>query len=130
MSQENVEIVRRAFDAFEEGNVSGMLALMADDLITHRPDPDRATCHGKDGFLQATADWIEGFQDWTAIPEQFIDAEDQVLVCVRQTARGEVSGVPVESEFWFVFTLRGGEIARLSFHSSKPEALEAAGLQR
>jgi ketosteroid isomerase-like protein len=48
---------------------------------------------------------------------------------VRQTARGEASGVPVESDFWFVFRLRGGKIARLSFHVREPEALEAAGLQ-
>src|SRR5215207_9836227 len=128
MSQENVEIVRRAFQAFEEGNVSGMLELMADDLITYRPDPDRATYHGKEGFFQATADWIEGFQDWTATPGQFIDAEDHVLVSVRQTARGEGSGVPVERDFWFAFTVRRGKIARVSFHARKSEALKAAGL--
>ncbi len=128
MSQENVEIVRRGFDAFEEGNVSGMLELMAADLITHRPDPDGAIYHGKEGFLQATADWIEGFQEWTATPEGFIDAGDHVLVRVRQTARGEGSGVPVESDFWFVFGLRRGKIARLTFHVRESEALEAAGL--
>ena len=128
MSQENVEIVRRSFDAFKEGNVSGMLELMTDDLITHRSDPDGATYHGKEGFFQATADWIEGFEEWTATPEGFIDAGDYVLVRVLQTARGKESGVPVESDFWFVFGLREGKIARLSFYVRESEALEAAGL--
>ena len=41
-----------------------------------------ATYHGKEGFFQATADWIEGFEEWTATPEGFIDAGDYVLVRV------------------------------------------------
>jgi ketosteroid isomerase-like protein len=74
MSQENVEIVRGGFDAFQEGNLSQMLDLMADDLVTYRADPDGATYHGKEGFLRATADWTEDFSEWSVIPEEFIDA--------------------------------------------------------
>jgi ketosteroid isomerase-like protein len=128
MSQENVEIVRGAFEAFARDDLSGMLDYVADDLITIRPDPDRAIYHGKEGFLQATADWIEGFQDWTATPNRFIDADDHVLVSVHQRARGEGSGVPVESDFWFVFLVREAQIAKLSFHANEPEALKVAGL--
>ena len=50
MSQGNIELVRGGFDAFQEGNLSGMLDLMADDLVTYRADPDGATYHGKEGF--------------------------------------------------------------------------------
>jgi ketosteroid isomerase-like protein len=129
MSQENVEIVRSAFAAFEQGNVSEMLELVADNLITHRVEPDDAIYHGKEGFLQATTDWIEGFEDWTVTPKEFIEGEDSVLVRVHQTALGEKSGVPVESNIWFVFEIRGRKIARLSFHVREAEALEAAGLR-
>jgi ketosteroid isomerase-like protein len=52
MSQENVEIVRGAFDAFQEGDFSRITDLMADDLVTYRADPDGATYHGKEGFLR------------------------------------------------------------------------------
>jgi uncharacterized protein len=128
MSQENVEIVRGAFDAFQEGDVGQMLDLMADDLITYRADPDGATYHGKEGFLQATADWTEDFSEWSVIPEEFIDAGDRVLVRVRQMARGEASGIPVEGEFWFVFEIRGRRVVELSFYVRRGEALEAAGL--
>jgi ketosteroid isomerase-like protein len=73
MSQENVDLVRGGFDAFQEGNLSRMLDLMADDLVTYRADPDGATYHGREGFLRATADWTEGFSEWSVIPEEFID---------------------------------------------------------
>jgi uncharacterized protein len=128
MSQLNVEIVRAGFDAFQEGDLSQMLDLMADDLITYRADPDSATYHGKEGFLQATADWTEDFSEWSVIPEEFIDAGDRVLVRVRQMARGKASGIPVEGEFWFVFEVRGKKAAKLSFYIRREEALEAAGL--
>jgi ketosteroid isomerase-like protein len=128
MSQENVEIVRSAFAAFEEGDLTAILDSAADDLITHRVEPDNAIYHGKEGFLQGTADWIEGFEDWTVTPREFIDGGDSVVVRVHQTARGEKSGVPVEGDIWFVFEIRGSKIARLSFHMREGEALEAAGL--
>jgi ketosteroid isomerase-like protein len=129
MSQENVGIVRSVFAAFEQGNVSEMLELLADDLITHRTDPDDAVFRGKEGFLQVTADWIEGFEDWTVTPKEFTEAGDSVLVRVHQTALGAKSGVPVEGNIWFAFKLRGRKIARLSFHLTEAEALEAAGLR-
>jgi ketosteroid isomerase-like protein len=65
MSEENVEIVRSAFGAFERGKLDEMFELVTNDLITHRVEPDNAIYHGKEGFLQATADWIEGFEEWT-----------------------------------------------------------------
>jgi len=129
MSQENVEIIRGAFAAFQRGDMTQIIDLMTDDLVTHRVEPDDAIYHGKEGFFQATADWTEDFEDWTATPEEFIDAGDGVLVRVHQTARGEASGVPVESHFWFVFAMRGGKIARLSFHSRRAAAFEAAGVR-
>ncbi len=127
MTKRDSEVVRDAFTAFERGDVSNLVDLMADDLVTHRIEPDNAVYHGKEGFFQATVDWTEGFEDWTATAQEYVDAGDGVLVRVRQTARGEASGVPVESEMWFFFGIRDGKIARLSFHTTEAEAREAAG---
>ena len=128
MSQENVEIVREAFAAFERGDVTALLDLMTDDLVTHRIDPDDAVYHGKEGFFQATADWTEDFEDWTVSAEEFLDASDGVLVRVRQTARGRTSGVPVDSLMWFELRMHEGRVARLTFHTDQAKAFDAAGL--
>jgi ketosteroid isomerase-like protein len=128
MSRENVEIVRGAFDAFQEGDLRQTIDLMADDLVTYRADPDGATYHGTEGFLRATAEWTEDFSEWSVIPEEFIDAGDCVLVRVRQIARGAASGIPVEGEFWFVLKMRARKVAKVSFYIRRAEALEAAGL--
>jgi ketosteroid isomerase-like protein len=84
--------------------------------------------HGKPGFLEATAEWTEGFSEWSVRPDEFIDAGDQILVRVRQMARGERSAVPVEDDFWFVFAIRAGRISKVSFYIRREQALEAAGL--
>ena len=101
---------------------------MADDLVTYRADPDGATYHGKEGFLEATADWTEGFSDWAVIPEDFTDAGDFVVAQVRQIIRGEASGAKIEQPFWFVFEIRDGKVTRLSFYVREAEAREEAGL--
>jgi ketosteroid isomerase-like protein len=75
MSQENVEIVRRGYAAFERGDVSVALD-NASDLVTYRADPDGRTWNGPEGFLQALADWTEGFDEFSATAEEFIDAGD------------------------------------------------------
>lgn len=129
MSRENVEIVRSVFGAFERGEIDEILACMADDLVTHRVEPDDAVYHGKEGFFQATADWLEAFEEWSLTPEQFLDAGESVVVRVHQTARGEKSGVAVESHLWFVFEMRGRKVARLGFHLRETEALEAVRLR-
>ena len=127
MSQESVTLVRSGFAAFEQGDLSGMLDLMADDLVTYRHDPDGATYHGKEGFLEATADWTEGFSDWSVTPEEFIDTGGSVLVRVRQVVRGEASGISLEGDFWFVFEVRGSQLAKVSFYIRRADALADAG---
>jgi ketosteroid isomerase-like protein len=129
MSQENIQLIRAGFAAFERGDVSQMLDLMADELVVYRADPDGATFHGKEGYFEATAEWTEGFSDWSVVPEEFIDAGDFVVAHVRQTAHLEASGMSVESPFWFVFEVSGAKVTKLSFYARRSEALEAVGLR-
>jgi ketosteroid isomerase-like protein len=126
---ENLDLVKSTFDVFARGDLDEIRALLADDLIVHRPEPDGAVYHGPDGFFQATAEWTEDFEDWTYTPVEFLDAGESVAVKVHQTATGAQSGVPVESDIWFVYTVRDGKVARLSFHLREEEAREAAGLR-
>jgi len=128
MSRENVEVVRQALDAFARGEVESALALADPDLVSTRVDPDGAVYHGRDGFMQMLAEWLEGFSDWSYENEKFIDAGDKVVVAVRQSGRGAVSDVPVEGTYWMVYDLDGGMITRLAIFSDRDQALETAGV--
>jgi ketosteroid isomerase-like protein len=128
MSQENVEIVRRVWETWERGDLTGWLDLMSDDLVTHRIGLDNTRYHGSDGFLEQASEWSEGFAEWSVAAEEFIDAGDQVVVRNHQTARGEASGVPIEMDFWFVHTISQGKVVQVDMYVNEREALEAAGL--
>jgi ketosteroid isomerase-like protein len=128
MSQENVEIVRRVWEAWERGDLTRWLELTSDDLVTRRIGLDNATYHGKEGFLESAAEWNEGFAEWSVTAEEFFDAGDQVVVRNHQTARGEASGVPIEMDFWFVHTVNEGKVVRVDMFVDERQAREAAGV--
>src|SRR6476469_495545 len=130
MSRENVEIVRRGYEAYARGDVAAMLADLDPEMKTYRAEPDGATFHGTDGFLPATAAWGEDCHECVATAEELIDANDhQVIVRVHQTATGAQSGATIEGDFWFVHTLNDWKVTRLDMLTTKEKALEAAGLR-
>ncbi len=127
MSQ-NVEIIRRGLEGAERDDIAMMLADAAPDQITQRHEVDAATYHGPEGVLQAYLEWTEGFDEFNITGEEFIDlGEQKVMVRVHQRAVGSASGVPVEADFWFLYTLRDERVVRLDMYPQKPQALEAAG---
>ena len=129
MSQENVEIVRASNEAFDQADPAGAFAHVDPKLVTTRVDPDGAVFHGHEGFLQALAEWVEDFQEWSYTTEEYIDAGDRVVVRVHQFGRGQASGVAVEADFWFVYTIAERKITRLDIYANRAQALEAAGLR-
>ncbi len=131
MSQENVELVREAYEAWQAGDLDGFLASMDDDVITRRlaPLPDPGTWRGSDGMLAVIADWADMFDEWTITGAEFIDAGDQVVARMAQEGRIKGSGGnPVPGTFWFVFGVRDGKVVTMDMYADKAQALEAAGL--
>jgi ketosteroid isomerase-like protein len=128
MSQQNVEIVRRALEAFRDGDLEGALALGHPEIVSTRVDPDGAVFHGHDGLLQLMADWMEGFEDWSYRAEEYVDAGDLVVVHIRQWGRGAGSGAPVEAHNWIVYAVEDRLITRVHIHSERAQAYAAAGL--
>lgn len=131
MSRENVEIVRSGYESWAQGDLSGMLDLIDDGVVTRRvaPAPDPGTWHGKDGLLESISDWIAEFDDFSMEAEEYIDAGDAVVVRTRHRGRGTGSGVPVDATFWFVYGFDGGKITSFDTYVDGEQALEAVGLR-
>ncbi len=128
MSQENVEIVRRAN---EQLLASGELAwdLMHEDITVLDYDtPDQEEYRGHAGVAQWLEEWGAAWSEWTYEPEQYIDAGDLVVVFTHTTAKGRGSGVELDREEGVVYKLRDGKITDIEYYNDRAEALEAVGL--
>jgi ketosteroid isomerase-like protein len=140
MSEENVEVVRRAYDvwnAFMRGELSSETVLNAADPRVE------AQWHGVDwkmpDFPQQVRSaprvvevWEQvrsAMADVTREPLEFIAVpDDRVLVPTRMTARGRESGIPVEEDFFQLWTVRDGNVRKVESFRRRADALEAAGM--
>ena len=130
ISDENIEMMRGGYNAVIKGDFDGVLELMDPEIEIHdRPEaPDARTYHGHEGVLAALQLSLDTFDDLRFEPEEFIGAGDEVVVILRFTGRGKVSGVPVEDRIAHHWSLRDGKAVRLQVFSDPAEARQAAGL--
>jgi ketosteroid isomerase-like protein len=130
MSRENVAIVQRAIAAYMDDDAATVRELVAQDVvISMRPDqPDAREHYGYDGMLRASEEWLEAWDEQTFETARVWDSEDFVFVGARESGRGKISGVQMEHESTFVYTLSQRRIVRIQIFGSEREALEAVGL--
>ena len=130
MSQDNVEIVRRAFEAFNRDGPEAALAWLAPDVEWHDlPDqPDAGVHYSHAGFLAAIEQFFGELEDYRVDLDETIDHGEQVIACFRVVGRGRGSGATFEQRMAAVWTLQNGCIVRVANFGTREEALEAAGL--
>jgi ketosteroid isomerase-like protein len=133
MSQENVEVVRLALDAFAQRGLDAAAEYWTDD-IEHRSIPgavdDRGPMHGKDAVRAFYQDWLDTFDEFWTEPVELIDAgEDQVVSVLRMGGRAKQSGIETNLTYAVLNTIRDGKIVRGREYWTKEQALEAAGLR-
>ena len=129
-SKENVEIIRRDYEAFDRGDFATFLDDLHPEVVTWaHPRGDAGRYEGKEGVIRFITDWTESFEEFRQVAEEFRDADDKVLVRVLHQGRGKGSGIPVEGRYWLVHHMREGKAYQVDLYDDKAEALEAAGLR-
>jgi ketosteroid isomerase-like protein len=132
MSQENVEIVRRTWQAFADGGLDA-LAEFWDDEINWRAIEgavdDVGEIQGAEAMRRYLQDWLDTFEDITSVPTELLDVGDgRVVAVLHVTGRARLSGVRTELRYAIVYTLRDGKIVRGREYADRQEALQAVGL--
>ncbi|MEA2214932.1 MAG: SnoaL-like domain [Solirubrobacteraceae bacterium] len=130
MSQQNVNIVRQLFDAFNRLDGNAMRDLWTVDA-EWRPAYigggllEGASFRGHEGVPEFVELQSETWESVVVEPLEMRDLGDQVLAEVRLRAVGRASGVPVERITWNVFSLRDGKAATGVVYKGREEALRA-----
>ena len=128
MSEENVEIVRRAVAAFNARDRDRPLSL-CDPEIEFRSPLEQETYRGLDGMVRWTETVDAALEDFHFEDLRFLDAGgDRVVLLYRIVGRGAGSGVPVSRDVASLWRLRNGKILKGEVFLDQREALEAAGL--
>jgi ketosteroid isomerase-like protein len=132
MSQENVEIVRRAVEAYIRGDIDAYLGFIVED-VEICPDasvfPEANRFIGREEFRRFLDEIAEGWEGGahTTLTEIFAIGE-RVVVRSQWGGKGRESGIAVRSNLTGIYSVRGGQIVRIEFYFDHAKALAAAGL--
>jgi ketosteroid isomerase-like protein len=130
MSQENVELVRSGYSAPEPLTMFAERSAPDVEFDFTAVYPDRPVFRGPDAVRR----FIETGGLWGGAihfePERFFDVDNErVLVFVRATAVGQVSGAATEARAAHEFTIRNGLLVRFKAYRDRSEALETVRLR-
>ena len=129
MSQENVELVYRAADAFNRRDLDASLALVDDDVeALPRAASMEGSYHGHEGIRRWWASLLGTFPDFQAEIRELRDLGDLTLAVLRVRGRGAGSDTPVDAAAWHVTRFRDGKCIAWRVYTSEREALDAVGL--
>jgi ketosteroid isomerase-like protein len=131
--RDKVEVARQVIDAYNRRDFDGLFAELATPDFEYYPAITRALdggvgYRGREGVERFAADTSENWEELQALPEEFRDLGDRVLVLGRLKGRGKGSGAPVDTPTVNIFDFRGDRIWRSRVYLDRAEGLQAAGL--
>jgi ketosteroid isomerase-like protein len=130
MSQENVEIVRRMYEAFHGGDADGALAYFDPEVeVDASVRVDEGIGHGRDAVNAMVARWLAAWDEWREEIEEIRDLDSRVLVISKQRGRAKGSGIEVETRYAVLYEIQDDLITAMTLYATAAEALEAAGLR-
>jgi ketosteroid isomerase-like protein len=130
MSQENVEIAKRALDAFNRRDLHAFMEIATPDIELFPAMAgavDGGSVRGHEGIETLFGDIRDTWEEQLVIGDEFRDLGDRVLVLGRIVGRGKASGIPVETPGATINDFRDGKISRVRTYLDHGEALRAAG---
>jgi ketosteroid isomerase-like protein len=126
MPDENVHVVRSIYAAWLEGS-SAAAWIDADVEYVNPPDAiEPGTRRGRAAFRAIR----DAYDDVRIEPQEYIEAGDDVVVIAKVHATGRGSGVPVEWDHGYIWTIADGRAVRFRWFNEPAQALAAAGVER
>jgi ketosteroid isomerase-like protein len=131
MASENVEIVRRAYEAFNRNDPEAAIALLDPEVEWTLPAhfPDAETWRGRDRVVEGLRSMATSFDSLNLEVHELIDAGDRVVALVHIQGRAAVtgldlSGMGVDGHIW---TLRDGRVVAVRMYGGTSDALAEIG---
>jgi ketosteroid isomerase-like protein len=129
MSRQNVELMSKAFAAFNRGDVDTLAALSADDIeiVPLRAALEGTVYRGSDAPYRF---WSEAVDSWSELHieiKEIHDLGDCAVAAGILRGRSRETGMELDARLGWVLAFRDGLITQIRTCPGAAEALEAAG---
>jgi len=130
MSQENVEIVRRLYEAMNRGDWEAAFAHASHGIEweTDPRHPKPGVYSGQAAFRQFVEDMEDPFEQSVQEPERFFARGDHVVAFVKIRRKLSGSTANLEIRIGELWTFRNGLLVRGQGFGEREKALEAVGM--
>lgn len=112
--QQNVDVVRKGYEAFSRGDIDGLLAQLDPNVEWRTPGPADLPMAGQRRGHDAVREFFQTLSGLLDVerfePKQFIAQGDMVMVIGDDTSRIKATGTSVESRFVHAFTVQNGKV--------------------
>jgi ketosteroid isomerase-like protein len=117
MSQQDVDTIKGAYDAFARQDIPGVMEAFDDAIEWDVPDsvPWGGTYRGKDEVGRFFASLPEHLDELNVEPQELYEAGERVVAVGRH--HGHVKGQPFETRFAMVWTMSGGKAVAFKEYS-------------
>jgi uncharacterized protein len=134
MPEDNVTVIRDAFDAFNRGDIPQVVGVLEPDVAWHNPEapyPPPAgggTQLGVDNVVAAIFGPVrETWDEFQAVGERFLAAGDHVIATGRFSGRARAGGGQLDAPFAMVFEMRAGRVRRVDQYTDSFLVARALG---
>jgi len=126
MSLEDVEAVRRLYEAWLRGDMGLELLHPEISMVESATLPGAVSAYGIDAVTRYIESFAKYWEEVRFEPEEFLDAGGgRVLVVARLIGKGKRSGVEVVRTWAYVWTVRDGLVSAMAGYADREEALKA-----
>jgi ketosteroid isomerase-like protein len=132
VSKENVELVRKLFEVYNERSFVENADLIDLDIVwdvSRVEFPDALSYTGRQELLGFAEAWEDGFVAEHVEAREIFDAGDDVIAMVHHRGRGKTSGIEITQTFAMVWTLKDGRAVKVVLYPTLEEAREAVGVR-
>jgi uncharacterized protein len=130
MHQAHVELLQNFYEALERNDVESAVGLCDPEVEVYL-NPDVVAALPPKGHKEVASylrGWFDSWDKYAPRPQEFIEADDQVVVFVHLNARGKGSRFEIEEEMADVFRVSDGKIVQLRLYVDRGVAQRSTGL--
>jgi ketosteroid isomerase-like protein len=129
VSQENLELVKGIYRAWEQGDFTDT-GWAHPDILFKVPGPDPEV-RGIEAMSRNWTGWLQVYDDLSIEGTAFYDEGDVVVAGQAFHGKGRASGIPIdEIAGACIFEIRDGKVVRFRGYTNLDDALADAGIER